>query len=139
MTNSSIKPPVWFWIVGVVALIWNGMGVMAYLARAFATDEMIAQMTPEQQAEFAVEYPAWVTAAFALAVFCGALGALALLLRKKWAYTLLIVSAVAAIAQHIYYFMNVEIANMVMPVLIIIFCVFLVWFSKNAISKGWIS
>lgn len=139
MTNSSIKPPVWFWIVGVVALIWNGMGVMAYLARAFATDEMIAQMTPEQQAEFAVEYPAWVTAAFALAVFCGALGALALLLRKKWAYTLLIVSAVAAIAQHIYYFMNVEIANMVMPVLIIIFCIFLVWFSKNAISKGWIS
>lgn len=139
MTNSSIKPPVWFWIVGVVALIWNGMGVMAYLARAFATDEMIAQMTPEQQAEFAVEYPAWVTAAFALAVFCGVFGSLALLLRKKWAYTLLLISAVAAIAQHIYYFMNVEIANIVMPILIVIFCIFLVWFSKNAISKGWIS
>ena len=37
------------------------------------------------------------------------------------------------------YFMNVEIANIVMPILIVIFCVFLVWFSKNAISKGWIS
>ena len=139
MTNSSVKPPVWFWIISIAALVWNGMGVMVYLTRAFATDEMIAQMTPEQQAQFNVEYPAWVTAAFALAVFCGALGSLALLLRKKWAYQLLVVSAVAAIVQHIYYFMNVEMASIVMPIMVIVVCIFLIWFSKNAITKGWIS
>ena len=139
MTNSSVKPPVWFWIISIAALVWNGMGVMVYLTRAFATDEMISQMTPEQQAQFNVEYPAWVTAAFALAVFCGALGSLALLLRKKWAYQLLVVSAVAAIAQHIYYFMNVEMASMVMPIMVIVVCIFLIWFSKNSIAKNWIS
>ena len=139
MTNSSVKPPVWFWIISIAALVWNGMGVMVYLTRAFATDEMIAQMTPEQQAQFNVEYPAWVTAAFALAVFCGALGSLALLLRKKWAYQLLVVSAVAAIVQHIYYFMNVEMASIVMPIMVIIVCIFLIWFSKNSITKNWIS
>lgn len=139
MTDSTNKPPVWFWIVSVVALIWNGMGVMAYLARAFATDEMIAALPEEQQAEFLVDYPAWYTAAFAIAVFAGALGCLALLLRKKWAYGLLVLSAIGAIVQHVYLFMNVDMPSVIMPIMIIIVCLFLIWLSKQAIAKGWIS
>ncbi len=139
MTNSSTKPPVWFWIVSVLALIWNGMGVMAYLARAYATDEMIAALPEEQQAEFLVEHPTWYTAAFAIAVFAGALGCIALLLRKKMAYILFVLSGLSAIIQHIYLFMNVDIPSMVMPIMIIVVCLFLIWFSKNSISKGWIS
>ena len=139
MTDSTNKPAVWFWIISVVALLWNGLGVMAYLTRAFATDEMIAALPEEQQAEFLTEYPAWYTAAFAIAVFAGALGCLALLLRKKMAYMLLVLSAIGAIVQHVYLFMNVEMASVVMPIMIIVVCLFLIWFSKNAISKGWIS
>ncbi|MCL6295049.1 hypothetical protein [Jejuia spongiicola] len=139
MTNSSTKPPVWFWVVSVLALIWNGMGVMAYLARAYATDEMIAALPEEQQAEFLVEHPTWYTAAFAIAVFAGALGCIALLLRKKMAYILFVLSGLSAIIQHIYLFMNVDIPSMVMPIMIIVVCLFLIWFSKNSISKGWIS
>ncbi len=136
---SSNKPPVWFWIVSVLALIWNGLGVMAYLARAFATDEMIAALPEEQQAEFLVEYPAWYTAAFALAVFCGTLGSFALLIRKNWAYFLLIVSAIGAIVQHVYLFTSVELPSLVMPIFIIAVCIFLVWFAKHAIKKHWIT
>ncbi|WP_299122944.1 hypothetical protein [uncultured Winogradskyella sp.] len=141
MTTSMNKPPIWFWIVSVLALLWNGAGVMAYLGRAFATDEMIAALPKEQQAEFLAEYPAWYTAAFALAVFCGALGCIALLIRKKWAHPLFIISALGAIVQHIYLFMNVEMtgAAMVMPALVIVVCLFLIWFAKNAIAKNWIS
>ena len=137
--NTSNKPPVWFWIISVLALLWNGLGVMAYLARAFATDEMIAALPAEQQAEYLVEYPAWYTAAFAFAVFAGVLGCLALLLRKKWAYTLFIISALGAIIQHAYLFMNVEMPSVVMPILVIVVCVFLIWFAKNATAKSWIS
>ncbi|WP_341215858.1 hypothetical protein [uncultured Wocania sp.] len=139
MTNSSTKPPVWFWIVSVLALIWNGLGVMAYLVRAYATDEMIAALPEEQQAEFLMEYPAWYTAAFAIAVFAGVLGCFALLLRKKLAYGLFILSGLSAIIQHIYLFMNVDIPSLVMPIMIIVVCLFLIWFSKNAITKHWIS
>ena len=139
MKNSLTKPPVWFWIVSVLALLWNAMGVIAYLTRAFATDEMIAQLEPEQQAEFLIEYPAWVTAAFALAVFCGFLACVSLLMRKKWAYTLFIVSAIAAFAQHVYIFMNVEVQSYVMPGMVIVVCLFLIWFSKNSVSKHWIA
>ena len=140
MINSINKPPIWFWIVSVLALLWNGAGVMAYLGRAFATDEMIAALPQEQQAEFLLEYPAWYTAAFALAVFCGALGCIALLIRKKWSHTLFIVSALGAIVQHIYLFMNVEMAGatLIMPIMVIAVCLFLIWHAKNAISKGWI-
>lgn len=140
MTNiSTNKPPIWFWIISVVALIWNSLGVMAYLGRAFATEEMIASLPLEQQAEFLTEYPAWYTAAFAIAVFAGAFGCLALLIRKKWALSLFFLSALGAIIQHVYLFMNIDIPSLIMPILVIIVCLFLIWFAKNAISKGWIS
>lgn len=137
---STTKPPIWYWIISVIALIWNGLGVMQYLARAYATDEMIATLPEEAQAEFLVEHPAWYTAAFAIAVFCGALGALSLLLRKKWAYFLFVISAFGAIIQHIYLFINVEMSGtqLVMPLMVILVCLFLIWYAKNSIQKDWI-
>ena len=135
---STNKPPIWFWIIAVIALIWNGMGVMAYLVRAFMTDEMIAAIPEEQQAEYLIEHPAWYTAAFALAVFCGALGCLALLLRKKWAYMLFLISFVAATIQQVYIMVTIEEASPIMPIMIIVVCAFLVWFSKMSTAKGWL-
>lgn len=137
---STTKPPIWYWIISVIALIWNGLGVMQYLARAYATDEMIATLPEEAQAEFLVEHPAWYTAAFAIAVFCGALGALSLLLRKKWAYFLFVISAFGAIIQHIYIFINIEMSGtqLVMPLMVILVCLFLIWYAKNSIQKDWI-
>ena len=139
MTTSTNKPTAIYWVIGVIALLWNGLGVMAYLARAFMTDEMIAALPEEQQKEFLVNYPAWVTAAFALAVFGGVLGAVFLLMRKKLAVTLFAISAIAAIAQHIYIFMNVEVNSYIMPVLVIVVCIILYWYSKKCSDDGILS
>jgi hypothetical protein len=139
MTDSTNKPSALFWVIAIIALIWNGLGVMAYLTRAFITEEMIATLPKEQQAEFLVENPAWVTAAFALAVFGGVLGAIFLLLKKKAATTLFIISAISAIVQHIYIFMNVEVSSYVMPIMVIVVCIFLVMYSKKSTEKGWLS
>ncbi len=135
---STNKPPVWFWIVSVVALIWNAMGVMAYIVRAYATDEMIAALPEEQQAEFLIVHPPWYTAAFAIAVFFGVLGCLMLLLRKKWAYILLVISLIGVLVQHAYIFVNSYQIELIMPITIIVVSLFLVWFSKNSITKGWL-
>ncbi|MCA0132773.1 hypothetical protein [Winogradskyella alexanderae] len=137
--STTQKPPIWFWIISILALIWNIIGVMAYLGRAFATEEMIATLPEEQQAEFLVEYPAWYTAAFAFAVFGGALGSLFLLFRKKWAIALFVISAIGAIVQHIYLFINVEMLDYVMPIVVIVVCIILVWFSRHCASKNWIN
>ncbi|MFK7780724.1 hypothetical protein [Psychroserpens sp.] len=135
---SNTKPPVWFWIIAVVALLWNGMGVLMYLTHAFMTEDMIAALPEEQQAEFLVEHPAWYTAAFALAVFCGALGCLALLIRKKWAFVLFVISFITATIQQLYIIFTVEGASPVMPIMVILVCAFLVWFAKMSTAKGWI-
>jgi len=82
-TNVKIKPPVWFWIFSVLALLWNLMGVGAYLYDAYEKEAAMAPYT-EIQRSILEGHPAWVTGAWALAVFGGTLGCIALLLRKKY-------------------------------------------------------
>jgi hypothetical protein len=125
-----------FYIIAVLALIWNLMGVGAYLVQAFMTEEMIATLPEEQQAEFLIEYPAWHTAFFALAVFGGALACFLLLAKKKMAYYLFIISGICAFAHQGYSLATVELSSIVMPIMIIIFCIFLIWYSKRCITEG---
>ena len=112
------------------------MGVAAYLFMAYITDEQIAALPEEQQAEFLIEHPTWYTALFALAVFGGALACILMLAKKKFAYYLFIISGICAITQQIYLFLNVELTSIVMPILIIIFCIFLIWYSKKCSDDG---
>lgn len=138
MTNSiTNKPPMWFWIVSVIALIWNGMGVMQYLQQAYNTESFQAMCTPEQLEMYA-NLPSWYTAVFAFAVFGGALGCIALLLRKKFASVLLLISLIAAIIQMSYVTFSLEMANIMTPMIIIV-GILLIWFAKSATKKGWIS
>ena len=144
MANSTNKPTTAFWVIAVVALIWNLMGVMAYLGQAYMTDEALAAL-PEAERVFQENYPAWATAAFAIAVFGGAIGCILLLLRKKMATTLFIVSLIGVLVQMAYNFMMSKAAEvygpggMIMPVMVILIGFFLVWYSKQSTTKGWLS
>ncbi len=142
MTNST-KPTTTFWIISVLALLWNGMGIVAYLGQAYMTDEALALLSDGDQA-YHNNTPAWVTAAFATAVFAGALGCLALLLRKKWTTSLFILSLIAVIVQFIYNFFMQEFkevvgTDMIWSVVVIVIALFLVWYSKKAASNDWLA
>ncbi|GAA4899184.1 hypothetical protein GCM10023311_25500 [Flaviramulus aquimarinus] len=136
--SSTNKPPIWFWIVSVIALVWNGMGINAYLQQAYNTESYQAMYTTEQQ-EIAANLPIWVTAAFAIAVFAGALAALLLLLRKKLATKLWMLSLIAVILQMGYLLINGYASSIGMTIMIIVFAFVFVWFSRLSASKGWIS
>ncbi len=138
MTNSKVKPPVWFWIVSVIALIWNGLGVDGYLGQAYNTERYRSSFTPEQL-EIAANAPSWIMRAFAVAVFAGVIGSIALLLRKKWAFSFYLISLIAVIVQMGYFLINGHHDNIGMTISIILFAMFLLWFSKKSISIGWIS
>jgi len=138
MTNFKVKPPIWFWIVSVIALLWNAMGVNQYLGQAYQTESWRAALTDEQF-EMVTNFPSWLTAAFAIAVFAGILGSFALLLRKKWAYSLLVLSLIAVLIQMGYILIKGHYDGIEMTISIIVFAIFLVWFSKKSVSKGWIS
>lgn len=143
MTNSTNKPTSTFWIISVTALLWNIMGVAAYLGQAYMTDEVLAAL-PDAEQTYYTNIPAWVTAAFAISVFSGTLGCIALLLRKKLAIALFIISLVTVLIQFVYNFilqkdMEIATANFIMPLIVIIIASFLVWYSKKSVENNWVS
>ena len=140
MNTTSKKPTARYWIIAVFALVWNTLGVVAYLGQAYMTDDTLAAL-PESNQLYYSNLPAWVTAAFAIAVFGGFLGAIGLLWRKKWAYFLFVVSLVAIITQQIHSFFiqeYIEItgAQIVLPGLTLAIAVYLVYFSKKNIGTA---
>lgn len=139
MTESTTnKPPIWFWIVSVVALIWNGLGVDGYLGQAYNTERYRSSFTAEEL-EIAANNPSWVTALFAIAVFSAVIGAIGLLLRKKWATKFWVISLIAVIIQMGYGFINNQVSHIAMTLMIIAFAFIFLFFSRHSQSKGWLS
>ena len=142
MTSTS-KPTVSYWIIAVIALIWNIMGVMSYLGQVYMTDDMMASMTPEQQ-ELLANTPAWSTGLFAVAVFAGLLGSFLLLMRKKLATPVFLISLIAVLINRGYSFFATNqsevfgtMHGIVTPITIIIIAVFLYMYSKKSGEKSW--
>ena len=144
MTNSMNKPPIWFWIVSALALLWNLAGVMAYLGQAYMSIETLEQMSQAERLLYESQ-PAWVTGAFAVAVWGGALGCIALMLKKKWAKPVFIISLIGILAQMSHSFFisnNFEVYGpgaMIMPIMVLIIGIALVLLANTAIKKGWLS
>lgn len=141
--TSTNKPSVSYWIIAVIALIWNIMGVMSYLGQVYMTDNMKASMTPEQQ-ELLANTPAWSTGLFAVAVFAGLLGSFLLLMRKKLATPVFLVSLIAVVINMGYSFFATNqsevfgtIDGIVMPIIVIIIAVFLYMYSKKSGKISW--
>lgn len=143
MTEKT-KPPVWFWIVSIVALIWNLMGAMAYVMQAMMTEEALNAL-PEAERALYENVPAWVTAAFAIAVWGGTLASVLLLMRKGLAYIVFIVSFIGIAVQMVYNLGMSKAAEvygpggMVMPIMVIVFGLLLIWFAKSGKTKGWLA
>jgi len=144
MNENTKKPTTSFWVIGGIALFWNVLGVLAYLAQAFMSEDTL-QSLPEAEQAIYQDVPAWATAAFALAVWGGALGCVLLLLRKRWTKVVLLISLFGIIVQMIY---NVFISKslevygptgLVMPILVVFIGAFLVWYSRKADTNGWLN
>ena len=144
MTNYLRKPTGLFWIISSTALIWNIMGVFNYLTQAFMTNDILASLPKDQQVLYQ-DVPAWVTAAFATAVFSGTVGALLLLLKKKNASIFFILSFVGIIIQMTYGLLINENTDsygplgLLMPLMIIVVGAYLIWYSKKASENRWLS
>lgn len=144
-TESSNKtsPPVWFWVISVVALLWYLMDTSVFFMRVFMTEEVIKSM-PENQQHLYRDMPLWVSIVFACEVFGGTVGCISLLLRKKWAFLLFVISLLGVLAQTSnIWFLTDAISAMgapavVMPLVAIIIGTAMIFLAKSAISKGWL-
>jgi ribose/xylose/arabinose/galactoside ABC-type transport system permease subunit len=100
MTQSRPGPtrraPRQLWVVGIIALLWNAIGAFDYLMTQTRNPSYMSAFPPEQLAWF-YGLPAWVVAAWATAVWGGVLGSVLLLLRKRLAVPVFLVSLVAMV------------------------------------------
>ncbi len=139
-TRRSV--PGWYWAVAVLALLWEAMGCYAYLTAVTMKAGDMAGYTSAQRAVFEAT-PAWVWAAYAVAVWVGLAGALALLMRRRWARLALIVSLAAAIVQFGWVFLatptlKTDASAAAVPICIVVIGAFLIWFSGAAARRGWL-
>ena len=138
------KAPRWFMIVAAVLLVWNLLGVMAYIMQVMMSPETLAAL-PEEQRQLYENTPAWATAAFAVAVNFGALGCVLLLLRKNLAGLFLQLSLAGVLVQMFHsFFMSKSFevfgpGGVVMPVMVIVIAIYLVVLAANANTKRWTS
>lgn len=93
--TTKVTPPMWFLAIAGLALIWNLMGVAAYLGQM----TMDMSVLPDAQRGYYESIPPWATAAFAIAVFAGVAGSVGLLLKKHWAIPVLVMSLVGVVVQ----------------------------------------
>jgi hypothetical protein len=140
MKNKNTAVHWSFWAIGIFMLIWNAMGCINFFVQL--NPDSVASYRETEQA-IILGRPAWATAAFAIAVFGGALGSLLLLLKKSISFYVFIASLVG-VALTMIHTLNIDAAFgigetlgiVVMPLIV---AIFLVWYSKYADSKGWVN
>jgi len=148
--NEKVPAPGWFTAVAIIALLWNLLGVAAYLMTTLAPKLMTPEMldalpeadraaTEASMAQLAAT-PGWVTGAFAVAVFGGLIGSILLLMKKNLAVPILALSLLAVLVQNSYaLFLSGEAAGAgaALPILVLVFAAFLVWVALKARKEGW--
>ena len=136
------KTPIWFWVISGLGIIWNALGVGAYVMELKMSHADRLEAYGQVLADAAAAQPAFITGAYAIAVFGGLFGCLALLLRSRYAVWLLGLSLLAVIIQQAYMWFGTDImgtlpsADKIMYISIPVIALFLLWFSRAMRGKG---
>lgn len=142
--TTTHKPNTAFWIIAVLALLWNLMGAANFLTSTFMADAMKEVATPEQIGLMEA-LPSWYTIVFGIATIGGVLGCIMLLARKKLAVGLFLISLIAVLIQMGYWLFATDAMDVmgpqaaIMPMIVIAIGIFLYFYSKGAAQKGWLS
>ena len=143
--NTYNKPTKGFWIIAIIALLWNLMGTFQYLTTTILKDTLYETLNDAQIALFET-MPMWHTVIFGIAVATGLIGAILLLMRKKMAILMFTVSLIAVIIQMSYWIFATDVIEVyginnavTMPIIVVITAAVLLMYSKTAARKGWLS
>ena len=126
-----------FWVIGIVALVWNLMGSANIVLQRVAPD---LEAMPEWWRAVVASRPAWATGAMLVAVFGGLIGCVLLLLRKSAALYLFVAALLGTVVT-MSHAVGVPGAGprqiveaVVLPVAV---GLFLIWYARLAHRKRW--
>ena len=138
MNSTTGKAPWHLWVIGVLTLLWNSVGVMSYLATRMDKLESLG-MTPDQIAYFA-SYPLWANAFWALGVWGAFAGSILLLLRSRWAVASLIVAVAGLVGTSLYQHVLTQtpesLQNPVLAISIWVITALMLWYAVKMRSAG---
>ena len=141
--QQKVSVPLWFWVIAVVALLWNIMGCVILLSEVFAQEAMMESMTEEQK-EWSRSTPSWIYFVFAISVSAGVAGSICLLMRKRLSVLLFTISFVAVLIQMVYTMLiagGLQVmgpSGAVMPALVVLLSIAWLLFSLFSKGKGWL-
>ena len=141
MKTKKSQAPITFWIIAIIALLWNLMGVGAYLSDMFITAEEIAQLEPSLQ-ELYLNRSMFQKVVYGLGVGGGLLGCILLVLKKPLAILFFLLSLIGVILQFVYglAFTNsykvLGPFSLILPSVVILVAAFLFWYSRNCKAHG---
>jgi hypothetical protein len=145
MNAPVVQRPAWFWIVAMLALLWNLFGVAMFYMQYSMTPEQLAQM-PEAQRTVQQALPGWLYAVNGVAVALGTVGSLLLLLGKRLALPMLWLSLIAVVVMFAYCLFPGRMIELLgaaqalpMPIVVTVVAALLVWFARTSIARGWIA
>lgn len=125
---TTTKPATWFWVVAILALLWNLLGLIAY----------------GMQDPMTLTSPVWANAAYCLAVIAGTLGCVFLILRNRLAIVLFILSLIGIVTKDVYDFLMSDVLEVYGIVVIILPCVvfviglLLIGLTRHADQQNWL-
>ena len=140
------KAPAHLWIVGALALLWNGFGAYDYLMTRTKGAEYVDSMMPgtgEAVVAYIDSFPVWASFGWGLGVWMGLAGSILLLMRHRLSVIAFGLSLAGAILGIGYQLMRPSgIAQMhqgfnaVVPYLIILIALALYLYSRAQLRKG---
>ena len=139
-TDANSGAPAWYWVVALACLLFEAAGAFLF-ANSLTLDP--ATLPLDQRAVFDAT-PQWMTIAWAVAIGAGLLGAIGLLLRRRFAEPLLLGSLLAVAVQFSGLFLVRQLReltpedHLVVPV-VILFLAYGFWqAAKLARRRGWL-
>ncbi len=138
--TGATRVPAWFWVAAGLALLFEAFGCVMYVAQVSADR---ATLPLDQRAMWDAT-PTWMTAAYAIAVWLGLIGAALLLLRRKLAVPVLLVSLIAVLVQFSGLFLVPQLRQTVPgtalagPIVIVVGCYLIFHLARLAGRRGWL-
>ena len=138
------KPPIWFWILAVVIVLWGLMGIGAFYMDISMKPEAVAQMSSYDQ-QLRASRPDWFLWLYGAAVWSGFIGGVLLLFRSTLAHPVFVASLVLVIAMFGYIFAVTDLIAVKgfvtaagFPIVITAIAAVQVWLAAKARRHGWI-
>ena len=129
-----------FWLVTLIALLWNGFGGYDYTMSHLQGETYYRAMgMTEAQIAYMATYPVWMHAVWATGVWGSVLGSILFVARSRWAFhafALSTLGAAGALAYNLLAPGAAALMSPVMPCVIVAICIFFTWYAWTMTKRG---